>query len=217
MNKWKHRLAALLMVAAVLLSGCTSSGSDTAEYLESMISSVYLGEHESYMESVDIAQEEAEDVYLDRLQSESLYFASRLGFIQSDDTLYRTMAFFRQVYGYSAFSVSKIESTEKGYQAEIEITPVNLFVEYEAEIEARVLQFSKRVSEGEFDGQTQREIDCQYCNDLLNFLDGKLDDKIPMGEPYTMTITLQETDGGYTVSGDDLLKIEQSLVPYPEA
>ena len=217
MNKWKYWLAALLMAAAILLPGCTSSGSDTAEYLESMISSVYLGNHESYVESAAVTQEEAEEVYLDRLQSESLYFASRLGFIQSDDTLYRTMAFFRRVYGYSSFSVSKIESIEDGYQAEFEITPVNLFLTYQEEIEARVLQFSKRVSEGEFDGQTQREIDCQYCNDLLNFLEGKLDDEVPLGEPCTIAITLQETDGGYTVSGDDLLKIEQALVPYPES
>lgn len=103
MKHLRTPLVCLLISLCLLLTACSQNTFDAAAYVQSAVQSVYLGEHDDYEDFVGISQQEAEKTYQEHLRSESMYFAEVFGFAQSDATLYRTMAFYRQLYGRSKF------------------------------------------------------------------------------------------------------------------
>lgn len=214
MKYLKIRLVCLCTGICLLLTACSQNTFDAAAYVESAVESVYLGEHDNYEEFVGISQEEAEETYQEHLRSESMYFAEVFGFTQTDATLYRTMAFYRQLYNHSKFEAVSSEKMENGgYQVTMEISPVSLFPDHAAEIEKRVLDFSQMVSDGDFEGKSQKEIDSAYCNYLLNFLELQLENT-GWESPKTITIELSADNNTYVISEKELMKIDEALVLY---
>lgn len=214
MKHLRTPLVCLLISLCLLLTACSQNTFDAAAYVQSAVQSVYLGEHDDYEDFVGISQQEAEKTYQEHLRSESMYFAEVFGFAQSDATLYRTMAFYRQLYGRSKFEAISAEQTEDGgYQVTMEISPVSLFPDNAAEIENRVLDFTKMVNEGYFEGKSQKEIDDAYCKYLLDFLELKLQDA-GWDSPKTITIQLSADGNTYAISEEELMKIDKALVLY---
>ncbi len=203
----------LMAICLLLFPSCSQQTFDAAAYVESVMDSVYRGEHEEYCQYAKIEEEEAEEAYREHLKSESLYFANLVGLTQTDRTLYRTMAFYQRVYDASRYEAVSAQRTENGFRVEMKISPLNLFTAHVEDIENRVLAFSQRVQQGEFEGCTQEEIDQAYCDDLLGFLEGKLDDP-QWDDPRTITIQLTEEQGAYFLDEQALLTIDRNLVPY---
>lgn len=203
----------LAAICLLLFPSCSQQTFDAAAYVESVMDSVYRGEHEEYCQYAKIGEEEAEAAYREHLKSESLYFANLVGLTQTDRTLYRTMAFYQRVYDASRYEAVSAQKTEGGFSVEMKISPLNLFTAHVEDIENRVLAFSQRVQQGEFEGCTQEEIDQVYCDDLLGFLEGKLDDP-QWDEPRTITVELTEDQGAYFLGEEALLTIDRNLVPY---
>lgn len=203
----------LAAICLLLFPSCSQQTFDAAAYVESVMDSVYRGEHEEYCQYAKIGEEEAEAAYREHLKSESLYFANLVGLTQTDRTLYRTMAFYQRVYDASRYEAVSAQKTEGGFSVEMKISPLNLFTAHVEDIENRVLAFSQRVQQGEFEGCTQEEIDQAYCDDLLGFLEGKLDDP-QWDEPRTITVELTEDQGAYFLGEEALLTIDRNLVPY---
>lgn len=203
----------LAAICLLLFPSCSQQTFDAAAYVESVMDSVYRGEHEEYCQYAKIGEEEAEEAYREHLKSESLYFANLVGLTQTDRTLYRTMAFYQRVYDASRYEAVSAQKTQGGFSVEMKISPLNLFTAHVEDIENRVLAFSQRVQQGEFEGCTQEEIDQAYCDDLLGFLEGKLDDP-QWDEPRTVTVELTEDQGAYFLGEDALLTIDRNLVPY---
>ncbi len=203
----------LMAICLLLFPSCSQQTFDAAAYVESVMDSVYRGEHEEYCQYAKIEEEEAEEAYREHLKSESLYFANLVGLTQTDRTLYRTMAFYQRVYDASRYEAVSAQRTENGFRVEMKISPLNLFTAHVEDIENRVLAFSQRVQQGEFEGCTQEEIDQAYCDDLLGFLEGKLDDP-QWDDPRTITIQLTEEQGAYFLDEQALLTIDRNLIPY---
>ena len=90
---------------------------------------------------------------------------------------------------------------------------MELFVSGGEGIENRVLAFSQRAADGAFDGKTQEEIDREYCDFLLQFLEGELKDAACQ-EPVALTVRLEESQGSYVVNQEDLQALDRVLVPY---
>lgn len=202
----------LAAVCVLLFSSCSQQGFDAAAYVESVMDSIYRGEHETYCEYAEIEQDEAEQAYREHLKSESLYFANLVGLTQTDRTLYRTMAFYQRVYAASRYEAVSAKKVEGGFDIEMKISPLNLFTAHVGEIENRVLAFSKRIQQGEFEGRTQEEINQAYCDDLLGFLEGQLDEP-QWDEPRTVTIHLTEEQGIYFLGEEALRTIDRNLIP----
>ena len=217
--KIRGKVMGVLLAGCLLLaSGCTQEvkNSFTAvDYVDSVIQSIYQGEHKEYEEIVGIDEDEAEEGYRDKLYSEAVYFGERFGFVQNEKTLYRTMAFYRRLYSQCKYEVLSSEKTDTGCIVTMEVSPVNLFVTHADELENRVLTFSKLVSEGLYEGETQTEIECWYCNYLLDYLEAQLD-QVSWDESREITIELAEKDGAYLVGEEELQTIDQSLVLYSE-
>ena len=203
----------LMAICLLLFPSCSQQTFDAAAYVESVMDSVYRGEHEEYCQYAKIEEEEAEEAYREHLKSESLYFANLVGLTQTDRTLYRTMAFYQRVYDASRYEAVSAQRTENGFRVEMKISPLNLFTAHVEDIENRVLAFSQRVQQREFEGCTQEEIDQAYCDDLLGFLEGKLDDP-QWDDPRTITIQLTEEQGAYFLDEQALLTIDRNLIPY---
>ncbi len=203
----------LMAICLLLFPSCSQQTFDAAAYVESVMDSVYRGEHEEYCQYAKIEEEEAEEAYREHLKSESLYFANLVGLTQTDRTLYRTMAFYQRVYDASRYEAVSAQRTENGFRVEMKISPLNLFTAHVEDIENRVLAFSQRVQQGEFEGCTQEEIDQAYCDDLLGFLEGKLDDP-QWDDSRTITIQLTEEQGAYFLDEQALLTIDRNLIPY---
>lgn len=203
----------LMAICLLLFPSCSQQTFDAAAYVESVMDSVYRGEHEEYCQYAKIEEEEAEEAYREHLKSESLYFANLVGLTQTDRTLYRTMAFYQRVYDASRYEAVSAQRTENGFRVEMKISPLNLFTAHVEDIENRVLAFSQRVQQGEFEGCTQEKIDQAYCDDLLGFLEGKLDDP-QWDDSRTITIQLTEEQGAYFLDEQALLTIDRNLVPY---
>ena len=125
------------------------------------------------------------------------------------------MAFYRRLYSQCKYEVLSSEKTDTGCIVTMEVSPVNLFVTHADELENRVLTFSKLVSEGLYEGETQTEIECRYCNYLLDYLEAQLD-QVSWDESREITIELAEKDGAYLVGEEELQTIDQSLVLYSE-
>ncbi len=203
----------LMAICLLLFPSCSQQTFDAAAYVESVMDSVYRGEHEEYCQYAKIEEEEAEEAYREHLKSESLYFANLVGLTQTDRTLYRTMAFYQRVYDASRYEAVSAQRTENGFRVEMKISPLNLFTAHVEDIENRVLAFSQRVQQREFEGCTQEEIDQAYCDDLLGFLEGKLDDP-QWDDSRTITIQLTEEQGAYFLDEQALLTIDRNLIPY---
>ena len=203
----------LMAICLLLFPSCSQQTFDAAAYVESVMDSVYRGEHEEYCQYAKIEEEEAEEAYREHLKSESLYFANLVGLTQTDRTLYRTMAFYQRVYDASRYEAVSAQRTENGFRVEMKISPLNLFTAQVEDIENRVLAFSQRVQQREFEGCTQEEIDQAYCDDLLGFLEGKLDDP-QWDDSRTITIQLTEDQGAYFLDEQALLTIDRNLLPY---
>lgn len=203
----------LALICLLLFPSCSQESFDAAAYVQSVVDSIYRGEHETYCEYAKIGEDEAEQAYREHLKSESLYFANLVGLTQTDRTLYRTMAFYQRVYDASRYEAVSAQKTEGGFDVEMKISPLNLFTAHGDEVQSRVLAFSQRVQQGEFAGCSQEEIDQAYCDDLLGFLEGKLDDP-QWDEPRTVTIRLTEEQGTYFLGEEALLTIDRNLVPY---
>ena len=213
----KCRLGGMLAAACLLLlSGCHQDTFDAGAYMTSVVDSLYQGEHDEYQEFVEISEEEAEKAYLEQLRSEALYFGERFGFTQTDRTLYRTMAFYRALYQRSQYQVTSVENDNETLKLVMEIEPIDLFVKHKEEIEQRVLHFTTRITEGEFAGQSQEKIDCQYCDYLLDYLEKQLDTS-GWGEPQTITVHMEKNQGAYVIQEEDLKLIDQTLVQYDSA
>ena len=123
------------------------------------------------------------------------------------------MAFYQRVYDASRYEAVSAQRTENGFRVEMKISPLNLFTAHVEDIENRVLAFSQRVQQREFEGCTQEEIDQAYCDDLLGFLEGKLDDP-QWDDSRTITIQLTEEQGAYFLDEQALLTIDRNLIPY---
>ena len=203
----------LLALCLLLLPSCAQEKFDAASYVHSVLDSLYCGEHEQYREFTGITEEEAEAAYREHLKTESLYFAGYFGFEQSNETIYRTMAFYREVYQHSRYEVGEAERTDTGFLIHVEVSPLELFVSGGEAIENRVLAFSQRAAGGAFDGKTQEEIDREYCDFLLQFLEGELKDAACQ-EPVALTVRLEESQGSYVVNQEDLQALDRVLVPY---
>lgn len=213
MKLLRKALVCLAASCLLLFSACSQDSFDAAAYVESVMDSLYLGEHEAYCQYANIKEAEAEQTYREHLKTESLYFANLVGLTQTDRTLYRTMAFYQRVYDASRYEMVSAQKTEKGFDVQVKISPLNLFTSHKEEVENRVLAFSQRVQNGEFEGRTQEEIDQAYCDDLLGFLEGELDEP-QWDEPRTVTIQLTEEQGTYFLGEEALLTIDRNLVPY---
>ena len=191
----KCRLGGVLAAACLLLlSGCHQDTFDAGAYMTSVV----------------------EKAYLEQLRSEALYFGERFGFTQTDRTLYRTMAFYRALYQRSQYQVTSVENDNETLKLVMEIEPIDLFVKHKEEIEQRVLHFTTRITEGEFAGQSQEKIDCQYCDYLLDYLEKQLDTS-GWGEPQTITVHMEKNQGAYVIQEEDLKLIDQTLVQYDSA
>ena len=211
MKKWKAML--FCGCACFMLCGCgedaTSVDYDAAGYVEGVLKNVYYGDSEDYRVFVNISEEDAKQEYEGGLSVETDYLLQTFGIDKiNDETHQQYEDFYRDVYQKAKFKVRLKEKLEDGYEVEVVISPIDIFVKTNDDVDAA---FDTELSK-EF--ATEAEVDENIAGAVLQVLNAAKGD-IDYLEDQTVIVTIKKDEEGYwNFNDEDFNAVDTYIIAY---
>lgn len=149
------KLLAALLTLVFTLTACGGGGLTTFDaetYLRGQLNATYLGEFdETWLEQVDLTEEEAQQAYEAGLDLEYQYFSSFFQFDEayvSEESRQAVKALLAELYQNSRVEVSSAAKSGKGFTLQVKIQPVDLIaLVSDTYMEAYAAEFSARYAD----------------------------------------------------------------------
>lgn len=207
-------LSAVLCLA--VLAGCGSSFSAT-ELVKGNLDLIYLNQYsDSYLKSVDLTKEEANQQYEDGIAVEVDYFCNYFNVVldSCDDTIEPQITeMYHQIYDHSKFEVGGESKNGDTYLVELTVYPIDIFQKMvEEDWDAYLAQWQERYLAGEFASEEEAETD--WAQGLIDLVNARMD-SIGYLDPQTVSVQVTKGDDGlYSIDNNDFSRIDGLMVAY---
>lgn len=226
MKSLSKKLLAVVLCAVFLaaLSGCSSIQDmlqpfKADNYVRYTLDATYKAEFTEYCKQVHITEEEAQQNYLDGIESEIDKFAKMYSIKSIPDTLHgQLVEFYKKVYAKASYEVKAPSKKDGVYYVEVTVNPVDLFRISYTEIQEFVNDFNNRVVAGEFNTYSDEQFEEYYAGGILDICLKNLDTS-GYTEPKSTTVRVKknDTDGVYYLVTEDLYTLYQTVIDYQES
>ena len=207
-------LSAVLCLA--VLAGCGSSFSAT-ELVKGNLDLIYLNQYsDTYLKSVDLTKEEANQQYEDGIAVEVDYFCNYFNVVldSCDDTIEPQITeMYHQIYDHSKFEVGGESKNGDTYLVELTVYPIDIFQKFvEEDWETYLSQWQERYLAGEFASEEEAETD--WAQGLIDLVNARMD-SIGYLDPQTVSVQVTKgEDGLYSIDNNDFSRIDGLMVAY---
>jgi hypothetical protein len=216
-NKWSKvrvrwgSLVVFVIVAILSLLG-GSEDFDASGYVKATMDALMKGEVTEY---VNIVRDTTEEEVLDNYRSS---FDSLVDFFEptglSEAQLDEVRVAYKALYKKTKYTVLEATKIEDGnYMVEVVVEPIlfveNFAVKAEKKQEAEENRLLEEINAGaEYSDEEITEVMCQTIPDALN----EIVAETTYGDKETITITVYEENGLYTMSEEEILNLENVLL-----
>lgn len=233
MKKRTRLLPALLL--ALALTGCSTLGTslgdlaggkiDGVAYIQGQLDTTYLGKFDSsYLEMVDMTEEEAREGYDAGVDAEVDVFISMTNIEYPTDEIRARLAdIYKRIYANSDYTVvSSAKQDDGSYSVKVTVRPldtIQLF--YEAAPQTQESFEAKHAStdvesmtEEEFDDWYQNVYDLDYQNTMADLLESLVDQTGTLPEKSIAVQIEKDTDGYYSINDESMINLDALIIDY---
>ena len=209
-------LALSVVLCLAVLAGCGSSFSAT-ELVKGNLDLIYLNQYsDTYLKSVDLTKDEADQQYEDGIAVEVDYFCNYFNVVldSCDETIQPQIAdMYRQIYDHSKFEVGSETKNGDTYLVELTVYPIDIFQKFvEEDWETYLSQWQERYLAGEFASEEAAETD--WAQGLIDQINGRMD-SIGYLDPQTVSVQVTKGDDGlYSIDNNDFSRIDGLMIAY---
>ena len=209
-------LAAVLCLG--VLAGCGSSFSADG-LVKGNLDLIYLNQYtDSYLKSVGLTKEEANQQYEDGIAVEVSSFANyfNIELDTCDESIETEIAdLYRRIYSYSKYEVGGVSKNGDTYLVELTIYPIDIMRTVMSEdVEAFGEDWQARGAAGEFDEMTEEEFETAWAESIIDMVKARVT-TIGYLEPETISVQVAKSDAGlYTISENDFNRIDSLIIDY---
>lgn len=209
-------LALAVVLCLAVLAGCGSSFSAT-ELVKGNLDLIYLNQYsDTYLKSVDLTKDEANQQYEDGIAVEVDYFCNYFNVVldSCDETIQPQIAdMYRQIYDHSKFEVGGETKNGDTYLVELTVYPIDIFQKFvEEDWETYLSQWQERYLASEFASEEAAETD--WAQGLIEQINGRMD-SIGYLDPQTVSVQVTKGDDGlYSIDNNDFSRIDGLMIAY---
>lgn len=206
MKKRMMSLAVVLVLAAGMLTGCGGMSEDDAkEYVQATLDASYKADFEAYMKVTDSSKEEVQKFYDDNI--ENIVTSSGIGDMGvSSELLKKYEELYKTLLSKAKYTVGEAKETEEGFEVSVKVEPFAFMEGVEGELTEAVQ--TELFAEGSVPSEERmNQLLLEKMYDLL--VERAEDPKYEEAEE--VTVTVQEKDKVYSISQEDLTKIDNRL------
>lgn len=218
----KHNVKKLLALAlsAVLclgiLSGCGNSFSAT-ELVKGNLDLIYLNQYtDTYLKSVDLTKEEANQQYEDGIAVEVDYFCSYFSIVldSCDDTIEPQITeLYHQIYEHSKFEVGGETKNGDTYLVELTVYPIDIMQKVmDEDTDAINTTWQEKNAAGGLD--TEEAYETAWAQIIIDAVSARVD-SIDYLDPQTISVQVTKgSDGLYSIDSSDFSRIDGLIIAY---
>lgn len=202
-----------LLVALTTLTGCAKF--DSSKYIESMLDSLYKGQHDAYADITNTSVDQLQINFQDGLNAEIEKLLSYLNISENaanvnEDTRKNARDLFTSLYAAANYTVGQADA--QGYVT-ITIAPINIFALAKEDLTNYVNDFHAGNDAGKFADLTDEEFFSQYVQGVLDILNAKIPE-LDYGDSQTVTVQVKNTNNIYSITDDEFLSIDRYIIDY---
>lgn len=208
-------LSALCMSA--VLSACSFSFSiggnkfDADEYVKATLDSMYLGEHDKYIEYTKMTEEEAEDQHNRLIAAKADDFLAECEITSiSDDVRSDLEDLFEEIYKNVRYEVVEAEKNGDDFTVEVVVSPSEVFSANGDELEDALMDFLYNADYYSY--TEEQEVYDDLMTVVINSAEGWLDDISYGSEVSIMVDVVEISKNQYNIDSDDLIQVNDYLV-----
>ena len=218
----KHNVKKLLALAlsAVLclgvLSGCGSSFSAT-DLVKGNLDLIYLNQYtDTYLKSVDLTKDEANQQYEDGIAVEVEYFCNYFSIVLDycDDTIEPQITdLYHQIYEYSKFEVGGESKNGDTYLVELTVYPIDIMQKVmEEDAETITATWEEMNAAGGLD--TEEAYETAWAQLIIDTVSARVG-SIGYLDPQTISVQVTKgSDNLYTIDSNDFSRIDGLIIAY---
>lgn len=188
---------------------------DASRYIKGMLDVQYLNEYDDFKATTTATDAECEEIYRSGLEVEAETFANYFDIrVLTDETKARIVDFYDEVYSHSKYEVKDAYKTDEGYTVEVVISPIDIFMNIEEEVNSYIDGFNTRIEAGEFDALDEDAFEDIYAAGILDIVEAKVD-TIGYEEDKSVTVSVKEgEDGLYDITPEEFATLDQWIIAY---
>lgn len=207
MRKLKWFVLALCAAVMTLMMTACGEKFDPAAYVKASLDAALHGEFASYMELTGATEEEAAEEFSDILKE----FNEDIGEIGLSDSVNEQYEqLMTDLCRKTKYQVKGSREVEGGYEVDVEIEPITNVFDAEALEQDLTDVVDDYLSEVMASGEIPSEEEItQWAEEQMYALLAEKVDNIEYGDPKTVTIKIEKTNGSYAPDDNDL---EEALV-----
>ena len=214
------KIISILILAVMCLSLAACGSKDKTKkyqkYVNDLITANYLGATDEYIEATGANKKDAEEMYENNKQRFAGALQSYYGLnINSDDELFDDLTELAGIiYGAAKYSAGEPEKKGGNYQIDVEIYPIDILNQTDADVKAYIESFNERVSAGEFNNYEKEAYEHEFAEGIVDILKVAVKD-MKYAEPETVTVTIIIEGDTFYISNDDFIRIDDAMIaPY---
>lgn len=189
------KIAVLLVLCCILLTGCGFAGETYRTYITSVLDCTYHAEYKQYQELTGAGLMEAENIYTEEVLALSQYIRDTYG-IQSDQISGEMTAGYtelaKKILQKTKYTVRDVTQTENSYTASLVISPVDFWTQSQADVQKYYeKEFMPKYTAAPTRTAADR-LEEEYAEHILNILDSHAE-TIDYEEPVIYTFTIENT------------------------
>lgn len=208
-----------------LLAGCGSSFS-ASDLVKGNLDLIYLNQYtDTYLKSVDLTKEEANQQYEDGIALEVSYFINYFSIEADycDDSIEPQITeLYHQIYDYSKYEVGGVSKNGETYLVELTVYPIDIMQKVmEEDLDAFYDQWNARLESGEFGDSLESMSDEQYeafetawAQAVIDMVSARVA-SIDYLDPQTISVQVtKDSSGVYTIDSSDFSRIDGLIISY---
>ena len=207
MKKRMLALAAVLVLAVSMLTRCGGmTEEDAKEYVKATLDASYKADFDAYMKVTDSSKEEVQKLYDDNI--ENIVTSSGLqdmGITSELEEKYREL--YKNMLSKAKYTVGDAKETDGGFEVVVKVEPFAFMEGVEREL-TEAIQNQHLAGDGSV--PSEDEINQMLLNKMYELLAARAEDP-QYGAEEELKVTVEEKDNVYSISEEDLTKIDSRL------
>lgn len=202
-KQWIRSFISVMLLSVLFLTSCSGSG-DGADYVKGILDIAYNKGTESYVKATDVKEEEAKKYTQQSLEAEAKVMAAYFGIEEpSEQVIASFQEFCKKLFASISY---KVEA--KGDKVQISVNQMT--IGNSEALQKYVEEFNiKQFVDGD-----ESCTDEAFAKGVTEVLNKELEAGTCGTKDLTIEVTITEKDGKYSISDDELKKIEDQMVVY---
>ncbi len=212
----------LVLVMAFALTACGDSNSALAQKLiQGNLDEIYLGKYDpDYLKLVDSDEAAAQEIYEGGMEAEAEYFAYYFDISYLTDELKAEIVeMYKEIYSHAKYEVgeaTKIDDTTFGVP--VKVYPLDIMQLTMDDLEPAIDEFNAPYTAEQIQNMTDEEYqayDAAWAHMIIDICKENIADMGTMEEKSLVIQVKKDSDGYWSMYGDDFDQMDSILIYYP--